>query len=198
MARYGEASWFNLGDRDLSTHIHRTDCLRRGLGLAEVTGHIARALGVRSRVLPMTESYTPTRVITDEGEMHFQEYFVRRKCEPPVRGIRFDGIESALPAPGVESSIRDADAIIVCPSNPLISIGPILAVPGVREALRETRAVKLAVSPDRRRQGAQGSAAEMLRGLSREVSARGVAEMYGDFLDISVLDIMQTPAYDRA
>lgn len=190
MRRYGEAAWFNLGDRDLATHIHRTDCLRRGLGLAEVTGRISRALGVRSLILPMTESYTPTRVVTGEGEMHFQEYFVRRRCEPVVREIRFDGIESALPAPGVESAIRDAEAVIICPSNPFISIGPILAVPGVREALRETRAAKLAITPIVGGKALKGPAAEMLRDLGREVSARGVAEMYGDFLDLFVLDII--------
>ena len=190
MARYGEASWFNLGDRDLSTHIHRTDCLRRGRPLAEVTEHIARALGVRARILPMTESYTPTRVVTDEGEMHFQEYFVRRRCEPRVREIKFDGIESARPAPGVESAILNADGVVICPSNPFISIGPILAVPGVREALAETRATKLAITPIIGGKALKGPAAEMLADLGREVSARGVAELYKDFLDIFVLDIM--------
>ncbi|HYP27645.1 MAG TPA: 2-phospho-L-lactate transferase [Blastocatellia bacterium] len=190
MARYGEASWFNLGDRDLSTHIHRTDLLRRGRPLSEVTGHISCALGVRARIIPMTESYTPTRVVTDEGEMHFQEYFVRRRCEPKVLGIKFDGVESARPAPGVESAIRDASAVIICPSNPFISIGPILAVPGVREALASTRATKLAISPIIGGKALKGPAAEMLRDLGHEVSARGVAEFYGDFLDVFVLDVL--------
>ncbi|HVF92507.1 MAG TPA: 2-phospho-L-lactate transferase [Blastocatellia bacterium] len=188
MARYGEASWFNLGDRDLATHIHRTDRLRRGRSLAEVTEHISRALGVRERILPMTESYTPTRVVTDEGEMHFQEYFVRRRCEPKVREIKFDAIESARPGPGVESAIRDADAVIICPSNPFISIGPILAVPGVREALKETRATRLAITPIIGGKALKGPAAEMLRDLGHEVSARGVAGFYRELVDIFVLD----------
>src|SRR2546428_5050185 len=132
LARYGEAAWFNLGDRDLATHIFRTNQLRGGRSLSEVTGVIRRSLGVRPTILPMTDGYTPTRVVTDEGEMHFQEYFVRRRCEPRVREISYDNIELAEPSPGVLSAILEADAVIVCPSNPFISIGPILAVSGIR------------------------------------------------------------------
>jgi LPPG:FO 2-phospho-L-lactate transferase len=186
--RYGEASWFNLGDRDLATHIFRTNRLHTGSSLSEVTEQIRRSLGVHSAILPMTDAYTPTRVVTDEGEMHFQEYFVRRGCEPRVREIRFDNIDSAHPAPGVLSAILEADAVVVCPSNPFISIGPILAVPGVREALHKTPATAVAVSPIINGRALKGPSADMLHDLGHEVSARGVAAMYRDFLDAFLLD----------
>jgi LPPG:FO 2-phospho-L-lactate transferase len=188
LAHYDEAPWFNLGDRDLATHIFRTNQLRNGLSLSEVTRHVSRSLGVQSTILPMTDSYTPTRVVTDEGEMHFQEYFVRRRCEPRVREIRFDNIESAKPAVGVLDAIGEADAVVICPSNPFISIGPILAVPGLRYALRETKATVVAITPIIGGKALKGPAADMLRDLGHEVSARGVAEMYRDFVDIFLLD----------
>lgn len=188
LSRYGEAPWFNLGDRDLATHIYRTDQLRRGCALTEVTDHIRRSLGVRSTVLPMTDAYTPTRVVTDEGEMHFQEYFVRRRAEPRVERVFFENIEYAEAAPGVTAAINDAAAVVICPSNPFISIGPILGVPGVREALRKTRAVVIAVTPIIGGKALKGPAADMLRDLGHEVSARGVAIIYRDFVDVFVLD----------
>jgi LPPG:FO 2-phospho-L-lactate transferase len=188
MARYCESGWFNLGDRDLATHIYRTECLRRGLSLSEVTDHIRRKLGVGSRVLPMTDDYTPTRVVTDEGEMHFQEYFVRRRCEPRIKRISLENIEQARPAPGVISAIAEADAVVICPSNPFISIGPILAVPGVREALKETEAKVIAVTPIVAGRALKGPAADMLRDLGHEISAAGVARLYSDFADVFVLD----------
>lgn len=188
LARYGEDSWFNLGDRDLATHIFRTTALRNGLSLTDVTDQLRRSLGVRSTILPMTDSYTPTRVATDQGEMHFQEYFVRRMCEPRVREIRFDNIESAQPAPSVLSAILETDAVIICPSNPFISIGPILAVPGVREALQKTEATVIAITPIIGGRALKGPAADMLSDLGHEVSARAVAAMYSDFLDVFVLD----------
>ncbi|MCI0486258.1 MAG: 2-phospho-L-lactate transferase [Blastocatellia bacterium] len=188
LARYGEAAWFNLGDRDLATHIYRTDMLRQGRSLTEVTDHIRRALGVRSRVLPMTDAYTPTRVITDEGEMHFQEYFVRRRCEPRVKEIRFENMESAPAAEGVEQAIIEADTIIICPSNPFISIGPILAVEGVREALRQRRDSSVAITPIVEGRALKGPAADMLRDLGHDPSALGVARIYQDFAGLFVLD----------
>ena len=188
LSRYGEASWFNLGDRDLATHIFRTNQLRTGSSLSKVADSVRRALGVRSTILPMTDAYTPTRIGTDEGEMHFQEYFVRRKCQPRVVRISFDNIESAEPAPGVVNAIREADAVIICPSNPFISIGPILAVRGVREALRETRATVVAITPIIEGKALKGPSADMLRDLGHEVSARGVAALYRDFVDLFVLD----------
>jgi len=188
LGRYQEASWFNLGDRDLATHIYRTNQLRSGYSLTEVTDDIRRSLGVRSTILPMTDRYTPTRVLTDEGEMHFQEYFVRRRCEPRVQGFHFEDIDSAAPAEGVVTAILEADAVIICPSNPFISIGPILAVPGVRESLRETRATVVAITPIIGGKALKGPAADMLRDLGYEVSAHAVAEMYADLLDVFVVD----------
>lgn len=188
LSRYGEAPWFNLGDGDLATHIFRTNQLRTGACLSKVTDSVRRSLGVRPMILPMTDGYTPTRIATDEGEMHFQEYFVRRRCEPRVVGITFDNIETAEPSPGVLHAILEADAVIICPSNPFISIGPILAVPGVRDALRETRATVVAVTPIIAGQALKGPTADMLRDLGHEVSARGVAALYKDLVDLFVLD----------
>ena len=196
LARYGEAAWFNLGDGDLATHIFRTNQLRSGRSLSEVTDSIRRALGVRSAILPMTDDYTPTRIVTDEGEMHFQEYFVRRRCEPRVREIRFDNIESAEPAPGVVTAILEADAVIICPSNPFISIGPILAVPGIRDALKLTRATVMAITPIIGGRALKGPAADMLHDLGHEVSARGVAALYCDFADVFLLDCQDAAMRD--
>lgn len=188
IAHYGESAWFNLGDRDLATHIYRTNALREGRTLSEVTEHISRSLGVASRILPMTDRYTPTRVLTDEGEMHFQEYFVRRRCEPRVEEIRFENIERAEPSAGVESAILDADRVIICPSNPFISIGPILAVPGIRQAIKQTAAKVIAITPIIAGRALKGPAADMLRDLGHEVSALGVAHLYRDIADLFVLD----------
>jgi LPPG:FO 2-phospho-L-lactate transferase len=188
IARYRGPSWFRLGDRDLATHVYRTEQLRQGCSLTEVTNDIRRSFGVAANILPMTDSYVPTRVDTDEGEMHFQEYFVRRRCEPRVRGLRFEGIEESRPSPGVLEAIRDADAVVICPSNPFISIGPILAVPGIREALISTNAHVVAVTPIIAGRALKGPAADMLRELGHEVSAAAVATMYRDFCDAFVLD----------
>jgi LPPG:FO 2-phospho-L-lactate transferase len=188
LKRYGEDTWFNLGDRDLATHIFRTHKLRQGVSLTEVTDSIRRAFGVKSTILPMTDAYTPTRITTDDGEMHLQEYFVRRRCEPRVVDISFDGIEHAKPAAGVINAILNADLVILCPSNPFISIGPILAVPGIRETLSETEAMVIAVTPIIGGKAMKGPAADMLRDLGNEVSASAVAKIYRDFLDVFVLD----------
>lgn len=186
--RFGGPAWFNLGDRDLATHIFRSDQLRQGRTLTDITDTIRRSLGVDTTILPMTDSYTPTRVVTEEGEFHFQEYFVRRRCEPVIRDIRFDNIQSAEPARGVLHALLDSDAIVLCPSNPFISIGPILAVPGIRDALRRTRAVVVAVTPIIGARALKGPAAEMLRDMGQEVSSFGVAELYVDIVDGFLLD----------
>jgi len=187
---YGEDGWFNLGDRDLATHIFRTHQLRQGMSLSQVTDCIRRAFGVESSILPMTNTYTPTRITTDEGEMHLQEYFVRRRCEPRVISVRSENIELATPAPRVLNAIIDADLVILCPSNPFISIGPILAVPGLRNSLRETNATIIAITPIISGKAMKGPAADMLRDLGHEVSASAVAKIYEDFLDVFVLDTM--------
>ncbi len=188
LARLGEDVWFNLGDRDLATHIYRTNQLKRGKTLADVTDSIRRSLGAKSRILPMTDAYTPTRVITDEGDLHLQEYFVRRRCEPVVKEIRYENIEHALPSEGIEQAIIEADCVIVCPSNPFISIGPILAVPDIRDMLRRTKAEVAAITPIIAGRALKGPTGEMLRSLGHEVSAAGVARLYDDFAKLFVLD----------
>jgi LPPG:FO 2-phospho-L-lactate transferase len=188
LARYGGERWFNLGDRDLATHITRTSMLRQGLSLSDTADHIRRSLGVRSRILPMTDTHTPTTILTDEGPMHFQEYLVKRRAQIAVRGVRFEKIEEAHPARGVIEAIRNANAVIICPSNPLISIGPILAVPGIRDALGETQAVVAAISPVVSGASLKGPTDRMLADLGLEVSAAQVARLYADFLDLYIID----------
>ncbi len=184
----GEEMWFLLGDKDIATHLLRTRRLREGRSLSEATERIARAFGVRCRLLPMTDDSVRTIVSTDDGELSFQEYFVRRRQQDEVRALRFDGEEAARPAPGVLDAIADADAVIIAPSNPLVSVGPILAVPGIREALVKTDAPVAAVSPIVGGQALKGPADKMLASLGHEVSATGVARLYADFLDVLVLD----------
>jgi LPPG:FO 2-phospho-L-lactate transferase len=188
LAVFGRVNWFNLGDRDLATHIHRTAILAAGKSLSEAAESIRVSLGVKSRILPMSDQAVPTIIESDEGALHFQEYLVKRRAEPVVRGIRFDGVESAAPAPGVLEAIRDADRIIICPSNPLISIGPILAVRGIREALRSRRDDVIAVCPIVGGKSLKGPSDKMLMQLGYESSARGVARLYADFAGTFVVD----------
>lgn len=189
LLRYtGGERWFNLGDRDLATHVFRTSLLRSGRKLSESADMIRRTLNVESRIIPMTDSHTPTTIITDEGDLHFQEYLVRRRAQPKVLGIRFENIESAYPAPGVAESILDADAVIICPSNPLISTGPILAVPGIRDLLKETRARIIGISPVVGGASLKGPTDKMMADLGMEVSAAQVAKHFSDFLDIYIID----------
>ncbi len=185
----GGERWFNLGDRDLATHIYRTQLLNEGRTLSEVADMIRRSHGVAARILPMTDAHTPTTIVSDEGDLHFQEYLVRRRAQPKVMGLRFENIGSAVPAPGVAEAILQAEAIIVCPSNPLISIGPILAVPGMRDLLKQTSARVGAISPIVGGASLKGPSDRMLADLGMEVSARQVAELYSDFIDIFILDL---------
>ena len=186
--KYGLETWFKLGDQDLATHIYRTQLLREGFYLDEVTLKLCKALGLEVKILPMTNERVTPQVVTDAGKMHFEEYFVRRGARDKVLNVVFEGSESAHPAPGVIESIRDADGIIVCPSNPIVSIGPILAVRNVREALRETEAKVVAVSPIVGGATIKGPADKLMRGLGLEVSAYSVASLYQDFLDAFILD----------
>ena len=188
LGMFGRASWFNLGDRDLATHIHRTAMLAEGKSLAQAAESIRIALGVNSRILPMTNEPVPTIIETDEGALHFQEYLVKRRAEPVVRGIRFDGAQAAQPAPGVLEAIRDAGRILVCPSNPLISIGPILAISGIRDALRTRKENVIAVCPIVGGKSLKGPSDKMLVQLGHESSARGVAKLYADFTGTFVID----------
>jgi LPPG:FO 2-phospho-L-lactate transferase len=188
LAVFGRVNWFNLGDRDLATHIHRTAMLADGKSLSDAAESIRNGLGVKSRILPMSDQAVPTIIESDEGALHFQEYLVKRRAEPIVRGIRFDGVESASPAPGVLEAIRDADRIVICPSNPLISIGPILAVRGIREALRARRKDVVAVCPIVGGKSLKGPSDKMLAQLGYESSASGVAKLYADFTGTFVVD----------
>jgi LPPG:FO 2-phospho-L-lactate transferase len=186
--------WFNLGDRDLAAHIFRAQQLRQGSPLSEIAERLRTALGVKSRILPMTDTHTPTTIITAEGEMHFQEYLVKRRAQPKVTGIRFENIESAKPAPGIAEAVLRSDAIIICPSNPLISIGPILAVPGIRGLLERAEAPVVAISPVVGGASLKGPTDKMLADLGMEVSAAQVARLYSDFADVFILDVQDEAA----
>lgn len=188
LAAYGRPNWFNLGDRDLGTHIHRTALLAEGQTLAQAAESIRVALGVKARILPMSNHPVPTIIESDEGSLHFQEYLVKRGAEPVVKGIRFEGVERARPAPGVLEAIREASRIIICPSNPLISIAPILAVPGVREQLRVRKTDVFAVCPLVGGKSLKGPSDKMLVQLGHEATALGVAKLYADFTATFVID----------
>ena len=188
LAGFGREKWFNLGDRDLATHIHRTAMLAEGRTLSQAADSIRAALRVKSRILPMSDSPIPTIIESNEGPLHFQEYLVKRRTEPLVQGIRFAGAESAAPAPGVLEAIREADRILICPSNPLISIGPILAVPGIRDELRAKKQKVFAVCPIVGGKSLKGPSDKMLAQLGHNPNALGVAKLYADFTVTFVID----------
>jgi len=190
MVRFGEPTWFNLGDRDLATHLHRTRLLREGRTLTEITTRIARDLGVRHAVLPMSDQPVSTRILGPDGWLTFQEYFVREKTQVEVRQVDYAGAAEARPAPGVLPAIAAADAVIVCPSNPVTSIGPILAVPGILQALEATPARVLAVSPIVGGAAVSGPAGRLMAARGLEVSALGVAAAYAPWLDMLMIDTM--------
>ncbi|WP_454041014.1 2-phospho-L-lactate transferase [Cellulosimicrobium sp. Marseille-Q8652] len=188
MGRLGEDTWFTLGDKDLATHVVRTARLRAGAPLSAVTAQLATALGVRPRVLPVTDDRVATLVDTPGGRLGFQEYFVGRRHADDVVGLVYDGIEAARPAPGVVEAVRDAGTVVVAPSNPFLSVAPVLGVPGVREALVASRAHRVAVSPIVGGRAVKGPAAQMLASLGHEVSALGVARLYTGLVDQMVID----------
>jgi LPPG:FO 2-phospho-L-lactate transferase len=188
IAVYGYDTWFTLGDRDLATCITRTDLLRRGRTLAEATAEIASALLMPARITPITNDRLRTKIRTDDGVLDFQEYFVKQRTEGHVREVLFDGAEKAQPAPGVIQAIMEADTVLLTPSNPLVSIGPILSVRGVREALRETKARVATVSPIVGGRALKGPADRMLRDQGLRADAVGIAGLYKDFLDVLVID----------
>lgn len=184
----GGEAWFGIGDRDLGTHLFRTQLLREGKTLREVTSRLARARGVLPTLLPVTDDTHPTVVVTDAGELPFQVYFVQRHAADVVRAIRFPGAETARPSEGVIEAIGSADVLLVAPSNPFVSIDPLLAVPGVRAAIASSAARKVAVSPIVGGAAIKGPAADMMRSLGHEASALGVARHYADLIDCFVLD----------
>ncbi len=187
LERVGGPTWFRLGDRDLTNHLYRTELLiSQGLSLTEATTTISEALGVKSRVLPMTDDPVATKVVTAAGELDFQDYFVRQRCEPVVQSIRFDGIETAQPSAEVIGALRDADGIVIAPSNPFVSVEPILALPGIRDLLAAKPSV--AVSPIVGGAALKGPAAKMLRELGLDVSPVGVAQRYAGLVTGFVMD----------
>jgi LPPG:FO 2-phospho-L-lactate transferase len=185
---YGEETWFQLGDRDLATHILRTSRMHSGETITEVTVGLSVALGVESAVLPMSDDPVSTVLDTPEGRLDFQEYFVRRGQRDEVLGIELRGIQDAGPTERVLAALSDADAIVLCPSNPVVSVGPILALPGITEALASASAPKVAVSPIVGGRALKGPADRMLASLGHEVSATGVARMYAGLVDGMVVD----------
>jgi LPPG:FO 2-phospho-L-lactate transferase len=187
LCRMGANTWFKLGDKDLATHITRTRYLREGLKLSDATKRIRGAFGINSRILPMSDDRVETRVHTRQGEISFQEFFVKLRCAPDVTAVHFHGIESSEPAPDVLDAIHQANTIIVCPSNPITSIGPILAVPGIRSTLAASRAPIIGVSPLIRATAVSGPAHKLLVACGFEASAYGVARCYADFLDTLII-----------
>ncbi len=186
LARLGEDAWFRLGDRDLAMHIHRTRLLREGRSLTEVVDGVRRALGIGATILPATDSPQRTRVRTDAGWIGFQEYFVQRRAADLVRELRFE--PGATPTGAVRAAIAGADIIVIAPSNPFVSIGPILALTGLRDQLQEARAAVVAVSPIVGGAAIKGPAAAMLAAFGYDVSALGVARLYAELADAFILD----------
>ena len=188
MSQLAEPSWFQVGDRDLAVHLLRSKLLAQGKTLSEATAEITKRMGVDVRVLPMSDSHVETRVNTPIGELSFQEYFVQRRFQDHVRSVRFAGASDAKPAPGIIEAIMAADAIVLAPSNPITSIGPILAVPGIRKALQETQAQTAAISPIVGAAPVSGPAGILMAAQGLPVSIAGVAAAYHDFLNILVVD----------
>ncbi len=188
MERMHRPGWFKVGDRDLAIHLLRSQLLREGKTLAEATAEIAAGLGIQSQLLPMSNARIETRVKTPAGELSFQEYFVKRRYQDAVSAVRFAGAENAQPAPGAVDAILSADAVLLAPSNPITSIGPILAVPGIREALRQTSAPVAAISPIVGAAAVSGPAGALMATQGLPVSVFGVAKAYEDFLDVIIAD----------
>lgn len=190
LERLGGETWFRLGDGDLATHVERTRRLREGASLSEVTGELCRHLGIAARLLPMTDGRVRTRLRTDKGWLDFQDYFVRQRCEPAVREVVFDGIDHAVPHPDFMAALDDPDlrAVLLCPSNPFISIEPILDLPGVRDAIAACPAPVIAVSPIIGGRAVKGPTAKMMRELGLTPTAAAVSQRYRGLLDAVIID----------
>src|SRR5947209_5728681 len=197
LTRYGNEDWFMLGDRDLATHIHRTNLLRQGKTLSEVTGDLYKQFGLDIRLLPMSDQPVATHIRTPAGLLHFQEYMVQRHCVDEVQEVIFVGADQARPAPGVLDALKDAETILLAPSNPIVSIGSILAIPGIHDVLHEASGMVVAVSPIIAGAPIKGPADKLMSGLGMEVSAVGVARCYRDFLDVMVIDEQDADLFSR-
>ncbi|MCK5627982.1 2-phospho-L-lactate transferase, partial [Candidatus Bathyarchaeota archaeon] len=188
LEKLGYETWFKLGDKDLATHIYRSQLLKKGLPLSVITKNLCGKFGVVPKIFPMTDNKVETKIKTPKGTMHFEEYHVKRQDRPRVLEVLFEGIEEANPAPRVVESIIKAEAVIICPSNPIVSIGTILSVNGIRAALKETKAKIAAVSPIIGGSPVKGPADKLMEGLGLEVTAFAVAESYKDFIDAFIID----------
>jgi LPPG:FO 2-phospho-L-lactate transferase len=188
MGQLGQPIWFHAGDRDLAVHLVRSQLLAEGKTLTEATAEISRKLGVTANILPMSDARVETRVLTPIGELSFEEYFVQRWYQDPVESVRYAGAADAEPAPGVIDAILKSDIVLVAPSNPVSSIFPILAVPGIRQALRDTKAIIASVSPIIGGAAVSGPAGIMMASQNLPVSIAGVAHAYADFLDVLIAD----------
>lgn len=189
LGRHGHETWFRLGDRDFALCLHRTLQLKRGVGLAQISDEIRRTLGVKTTLLPMSEAPCPTYVnLADGKRVHFEEYLVQGGARGEVRGVDLSAAEAAAPAPGVLEALAEADAVLVCPSNPVVSIAPILAVRGVKRALAEGRAPVVGVSPIIAGAPVKGPADRLLRGIGADVSALGVASLYQGWMQGFIID----------
>lgn len=188
LSQLGGETWFRLGDRDLATHLRRTELARSGWTLSEITEELCRRLGVTHRVVPATDGRLRTVLITDEGDLPFQTYFVRRRCEPAILGLRFEGAEHAGLSPAFELALGSADLLVFCPSNPWLSVEPILSVSGAREAVESFPGLRVAVSPIVGGQALKGPAAKIMTELGYERSSVGIARYYRGLADVLVLD----------
>ena len=194
MGELQEPIWFHVGDRDLAVHLLRSKLLAEGKSLSQATSEICKRLNVEAQILPMSDARIETRVDTPVGELSFQEYFVQRWYQDPVNSVRFAGAERAEPAPGVVDAILAARSVIIAPSNPITSIGPIIAIEGIRDALRRTDAVVAAISPIVGGVAVSGPAAVLMEAGGFPVSIAGVAQVYGDFLDVLIADLQDGDA----
>ena len=192
----GGETWFKLGDRDLALHTIRTRMLQQDHTLTEVTAHIARTLGISHRILPMSDDAIRTTVFTTDGPLAFQHYFVRDRCKPTVTGFEFTGSERASLNPLIDAMLSDLKGIIICPSNPFVSVDPLLSIPRVRQALRDATAPIVAVSPIVGGTAIKGPTAKMMRELDMPLSASAVAEHYGDLIDGFVLDVQDSDLHN--
>ena len=188
LRRYGADAWFNLGDRDLATHIRRTQLLEQGFSLSEVTAQLCAALGVAHSVVPMSDQPVRTVLETAEGRLSMQEYFVRQRAQPDVRSVNYMGATEAVPSPGMETALAQAEMLVICPSNPALSVQPIVTVSGMKERLASFRGLRVAVSPIVGNDAVRGPAGRIMAGLGQEVSVVGVARAYRDFCDVLVID----------
>jgi LPPG:FO 2-phospho-L-lactate transferase len=188
LERYGEPTWFKLGDRDLATHVLRTELLRQGVRLTEITADLAGRLGIGCQVIPMSDDRLRTKVVTPDGVLDFQDYFVRRRYEPPVDEVRYEGADKAMPSPEAVAAILSATTIILAPSNPIASIGPMLAVSGLRQALAQASGMRIAVSPLIGGEAIKGPTVPMMQAAGLAISPVGVSQAYDGLIDAMVID----------